>query len=210
MKTHKGNKNTSKASANQIQESSTSIALSPPAFGFSNRASNTPIQAKTHNTGCACPSCSPKQLKKDTMQKQGVIQMLTKQERYDNTLEAAGTTRSEWDANYLSSASFLGVNIRNSIHQELANRLTLAETHLQSIISKICSENKHIRLTFLLAKIDKELTIISRFLYWNRLFRILLAVFLPYSKPYSFKTPCAFWPNGCWSSAAIFFNKMVD
>lgn len=59
-----------------------------------------------------------------------VIQRVTDAQRYENTLTNAGTTRAAWDSGY-SNATFLGVNIARGIHQELANRLTLAETYLR-------------------------------------------------------------------------------
>lgn len=55
----------------------------------------------------------------------------TDQQRYSATLHSAGTTVAAWDAGY-GPASFLGVTIRNGAHQELRDRLALAEASLQA------------------------------------------------------------------------------
>ena len=61
---------------------------------------------------------------------QAVIQRVTDQERYDNTIASAGTTTAAWEADY-TAGTFLGRNVANGLHEELANRLSLAETSLQ-------------------------------------------------------------------------------
>ncbi len=96
-----------------------------------------PIQSKTdrqtsHTQGCSCSSCMPIQLTRNIVQRQGVIQRITEEERYENTLHNAGTTRGTWDSGYQNS-SFLGVDIRNGIHQQLSNRLALAQTYLRGL-----------------------------------------------------------------------------
>lgn len=79
------------------------------------------------------PDASDKQSIVHLTQHQPVIQRVgpTDEERYVNTLTNAGTNRATWDAGYINPADFLGVNISRGIHQELDNRLTLAETYLR-------------------------------------------------------------------------------
>jgi hypothetical protein len=66
------------------------------------------------------------------IQRDGEHGELTPDQRYVHTLAHAGTTQAAWEANLVRNATFLGVNIRRGIHQELVDRLTLAETYLRA------------------------------------------------------------------------------
>jgi murein DD-endopeptidase MepM/ murein hydrolase activator NlpD len=74
---------------------------------------------------------SPPQFFPQILQRQAVIQRVTDQERYENTLRNAGTDSRRWDAGY-QHRQFLGVSIQHGLHQELADRLSLAEADLQT------------------------------------------------------------------------------
>ena len=86
-----------------------------------------PVQQKSNSQA---PRTVANKLKKP-IQRQAVIQRITNEERFVNTLTNAGTTRAAWIANY-TTGTFLGRTVRRGLHQELANRLTLAETSLQA------------------------------------------------------------------------------
>ena len=57
---------------------------------------------------------------------------LTPMEKYRHTLAHAGTDQATWDSHYVTGATFLGITITGDIHQELADRLTRAETALRA------------------------------------------------------------------------------
>jgi hypothetical protein len=65
------------------------------------------------------------------VQRDGEHDGLTDLERYQHTLGHAGTTQARWDAAYVPRATFLGLRISNGVHQELVDRLTIAEQHLR-------------------------------------------------------------------------------
>lgn len=66
------------------------------------------------------------------VQRHGEHDGLTAAQKYAHTLEHAGTTPAAWEANLVSDATFLGVSITRGIHQELADRLVLAENFLRA------------------------------------------------------------------------------
>ena len=65
------------------------------------------------------------------IQREGEHGGLTPDQRYVHTLVHAGTTQAAWEADLVPNATFMGVNIRRGIHQELVDRLNLAETYLR-------------------------------------------------------------------------------
>lgn len=66
------------------------------------------------------------------IQRHGEHGGLTPEQRYVQTLEHAGTNQADWEADLDRNATFLGVAIRRGIHQELVNRLTIAERYLRN------------------------------------------------------------------------------
>jgi hypothetical protein len=65
------------------------------------------------------------------IQRHGTHSGLTPDQRYEHTLEHAGTNRATWEAGFVANATFLGLPITRGIHRELVDRLTLAENYLR-------------------------------------------------------------------------------
>ena len=58
--------------------------------------------------------------------------VVTAIDKYRHTLQHAGTNQTAWERNLQRNATFMGLRITRGIHQELAIRLTNAETYLRT------------------------------------------------------------------------------
>jgi len=59
--------------------------------------------------------------------------VVTARDKYLHTLRHAGTNQRAWERNLVRNATFLGFRIASGVHQELLNRLVLAENHLRGL-----------------------------------------------------------------------------
>jgi len=90
----------------------------------------TPISTTT-NSGAYTTSNSPIQQKKNKKKNKK-----NAEQDFDGLLKVAGTDKNTWTASF-RTYSFLGLEIGNKVHQELANRLDIAQAYLQQRFSDL-------------------------------------------------------------------------